>query len=482
MKAAAQVGLFVVVAIALFLGAFVVIGKNLLPDSKDVYTVVMPDAGGLAKGARVLMAGVQVGEITSVAVDTPIQAKLKIGLKKGTRLPYGTHALLAGSLVGLGDTPLSLVQSPGYRGPKGFYSPGMTIVGDKAGPLDGILPDGGTKIYSEFTQTLESVRKLLDDKGYQKSIKSLLATTDKTLQTSQATLQAFAKIANRSDALLAQNQGQINAILRSTEGTLTSVQGTALSIEKFAKSGKLQGGAETLVADAHRIAAQSEAILKDLRKTLNDPVVNSDLRATVANLKATSDKLPALVDDANRAVDGFTDLATKSQDLPGKLGSALDGATDLEKRLGGLTDKVGGVFGGGKPRALPLISTEVDLIRESDPAHLRTDLRLSVPLSDGFVQAGLWDAFERNRIILQLGKKVNASFDYRYGIYASRPGVGVDYRLASRLGFRGDLWDLNNPRFDARFRYEFGGGLIGWLGMDRIFRDPSLTIGVGIRR
>ena len=482
MKAAAQVGLFVVVAVALFLGAFVVIGKNFLPDSKDVYTVVMADAGGLSKGARVLMAGVQVGEITDVAVDSPTQAKLKIGLKKGTRLPLSTRAVLASSLVGLGDTPLSLVQNPGYKGPSGTFSPGMTILGGKAGPLDGILPDGGTKIYMEFTETLEAVRKLLDDKGYQKSIKSLLATTDRTLQTSQGTLLAFAKLANRSDALLAQNQGQINAILRSTEATLTSVQGTALSIERFAKGGKLQGGAETLLADAHRIALQSEAMLKDLRKTLNDPALNSDLRATVANLKATSDKLPALVDDANRAVDGVTDLTAKSQDLPGKLGNALDGATDLEKRLGGLTDKVGGVFGGGKRTSFPPITTEVDLIRESDPAHLRTDLRLSVPLSDGFVQAGLWDAFERNRLILQLGKRVSPSLDYRYGLYASRPGVGVDYRLASKLGFRGDLWDLNNPRFDARFRYEFGGGLIGWLGMDRIFRDPTLTIGVGIKR
>ena len=481
MKAAAQVGLFVVVAIVLFVGALVAVGKNLYPAQADSYTVVMPDAGGLAKGARVLMAGVQVGEVTDVTVASPTQARLKIGVKKGTRLPLSTRAQIAATLVGLGDTPLSLVQDAGYRGPSGEFSPGMTIIGGKAGPLDAILPDGGTRLYGEFTETLKSVRALLSDKGYQKDVRSLLATTDKTLQTSQQTLSAFAKLADRSDALLAQNQGQINGILRTTEGTLSSVQETARSIERYAKTGKLQGGADRLIADAHRIAVQSEAILVDLRRTLNDPAVNSDLRATVANLKATTDKLPALVDDANRAVDGFTALAEKSQGLPDKLGNALDGAADLEKRLGGLTDKVGGVFG-GKPRSFPPISTELDLIRESDPNRLRTDLRVSVPLSDGFVQAGLWDAFERNRVILQLGKTVNSSLDYRYGIYAAKPGVGVDYRIAPKLGFRGDLWDLNNPRLDARLRYEFGGGLIGWLGMDRIFQDPAFTIGVGIRR
>lgn len=483
MKAAAQVGLFVVIAVVLFLGAVFVVGREIFQVKHDVYTVVMPDAGGLAKGARVLMAGVQVGEVGTVAVDTPTQAKLTINLKAGTKLPLSTRALIAGSLVGLGDTPLSLVQDPRYRGPAGYLDPGMTIIGGKAGPLDAILPDGGTALYSQFTGTLGSVRKLLENGDLQKEFKQVLATANGTLLSSQNTLRAFTRITTRGDALLAQNQGQINAILKSTQATLLSVQSTAVQIERYARSGKLQNGADSLLADAKKISGQAQTLLASVQKTLDDPKLNTDLKATADNLKATSDRLPALLDKADAIAANVQKIAENSQELPKKLGDTLDGATDLEKRLGGLTDKVGGVFGkGGARPALPRITSEIDLIRESDPGHLRTDLNVWVPLSDGFVTAGLWDAFERNRVNLQLGKRVGRRLDYRYGLYAARPGVGVDYAFTPKFGLRGDLWDLNDPRLDARLRVELGGGLIGWVGADRIFRDTALTIGVGVRR
>ena len=480
MKAAAQVGLFVIVAVVLFIGAVIVVGRNLPGEKLDRYSVVMPDAGGLAKGSRVLMAGVQVGDVTDVAIDTPTQAKLTISLKHATRLPLATRALIAGSLVGLGDTPLTLVQDPKIRA-VGDFEPGMTILGGKAGPFDAILPDGGTELYGQLNETLRAVRKLLENNGLQKDVRAVLATTKGTMETSQDTLRAFTRLANQSEALLASNRGQIAAILKSTEATLVSVQGTAQSIERFAKSGKLQNGAEGLIADAHKIAAQSEALIEDLRRTLNDPQLNADLRAAADNAAKTSEKFPALVEKADKIAANVERLTTSSQDLPKKLGDVLDGATELEKKLGGLTDKFGGVLG-KKPKSLPPVTTQVDLIHESDPGHWRTDLNLTVPLSGGFVAAGLWDAFERDRVNLQLGRTVSPSLDYRYGIYAGRPGVGVDYLFTPRLGLRGDLWDFNDTRFDARLRYEFGGGLIGWLGMDRLFEHPRLTVGVGVRR
>lgn len=481
MKAAAQVGLFVVVAVALFFGALLVVGKALLPTKTDTYLVVMPDAGGLSKGARVLMAGVQVGEVDDVQVDTPTQAKLRIGLKKGLKLPLSTRAIISGSLVGLGDTPLNLVQDDVYRGPAGYLTPGMTIQGGKAGPLDDILPNGGKELYTSLNETLRSVRLILEDRSFKGDVHRILATSNQTLLASQNTLQAFTRLANQSSTLLNANQAEIAQILRTAEGTLSSVHETALSVERYAKGGKLQNGADRLLADAHRIAVQSQSLLEDIHRTLNDPKLNADLRTATGNLAATSERLPGLVDKTQGIANNVESLTAKSQDLPEKLGNVLDNAADLEKRLSGLTERFGGVLG-NKPKGIPPITAQIDLLRTNDPGYWRTDLNLSVPLSDGFVTAGLWDAFGRNRLNLQLGKTVNPKLDYRYGIYSARPGVGVDYRLTSKLGFRGDLWDINNPRLDARFRYEFGGGLIGWLGVDGLFDDPAFLIGVGVRR
>lgn len=480
MKSAAQVGVLVIVAFVLFAAGVAVVSRS-FGEKTDPYTVVMPDAGGLAKGSKVLMAGVQVGEVTEIGLNGPEEARLKIGLKQGTRVPLSTKAMVSSSLVGLGDSPMTLIQDPAYRGPAGEFSPGMVIQGGKAGPLDAILPNGGTELYTQLTETLKTVRTLLADKGIQNDVRGVLATTAKTMETSQATLQAFTKLALRGESMVGQNQAQIAAIIRTAEKTLVSVQGTAETIERFAKGGRMQKGAVTLLADAHAIAQQSKAILTDFRRTINDPELNANARATLANVKETTDKLPNLVDQTTKVATNVADLTAKSQDLPGKLGTVLDKAADLEERLGTLVGKFGGVLD-KKPKGLPLITTQIDLLRESDPGYWRTDLNLTVPTGDGFVTAGLWDAFGRNRVNLQYGTNVSSALGYRYGIYAGRPGVGVDYKLAPRLGVRTDLWDINDPQFDARLRYEFGGGLIGWLGVDKVFAHPALTIGVGVRR
>lgn len=481
MKAAAQVGLFVIVALVLFAAGFAVIGRGLFKPKSDVYFVRMPDAGGLAKGARVLMAGVQVGDVTNVTLEGPTSAKLEIALAPHTRLPLSTRALISGSLVGLGDTPLTLVQDAKYAGAGGDYSPGATIPGGKAGPLDSILPDGGTELYTQLNETLKSVRTLLQNDGIQKDVRSVLKTTQATMETSQNTLRAFTALAQRGDRVLAQNQDELAAIVRATDRTLVSVANTAETLERYARSGKLQKGLDATLGDVHDLAVQSKALLADLRRTVNDEGLNRDLRSTLNNVSTATEKLPALADNANKVAANMADLTEKSGDLPGKLGTVLDKAADLEERLGGLVDRFGGVLG-SKPKGFPPITAQIDLLRESNPGYWRTDLNLSVPLSDGFLTAGLWDAFGRNRVNLQVGKNVSSSLDYRYGIYGGQPGIGVDYRLAPKLSFRGDLWDINDPRFDARLRYELGSGLIGWLGVDRLFQNPAATIGIGIRR
>ena len=107
---------------------------------------------------------------------------------------------------------------------------------------------------------------------------------------------------------------------------------------------------------------------------------------------------------------------------------------------------------------------------------------ISVPIKDSTLHLGLYDAFESDRLTAQLGRSVTSTFGYRYGVYASKPGLGVDFRLAPRLSLRGDAWDINDPRLDLRASYELGNGFLGWFGVDRVLKDNAITFGVGVRR
>ncbi|MFX4493701.1 MlaD family protein, partial [Acinetobacter baumannii] len=67
------------------------------------------DAGGLAPGAKVLMAGVKIGSVTKVKLANPKLARLTLNIDEGIHIPVGTSATVQGSLTGLGDTPLVLI-------------------------------------------------------------------------------------------------------------------------------------------------------------------------------------------------------------------------------------------------------------------------------------------------------------------------------------------------------------------------------------
>jgi phospholipid/cholesterol/gamma-HCH transport system substrate-binding protein len=149
--------------------------------------------------------------------------------------------------------------------------------------------------------------------------------------------------------------------------------------------------------------------------------------------------------------------------------------------VGKVVEKLDGASSAGS--TLSSIQTRFDLMGTSEPKRARTDFTAIFPQSNGdSFQLGLFDAFEGNKFTAQIGRKIDDNLGIRYGVFASKPGLGVDYSLGSRLSLRGDLFSLNDPRLDLRFRYDFGKGVIGWFGMDRAFKDNAPLIGLGIAR
>jgi hypothetical protein len=102
MGSASRVGALVVLFVALAFGLYAFLGKGLWSQSNE-YTVVFDDAGGLNRGAQVLLSGVNIGSVTDVGFTADGKPRAKIEVKKDIALYEGTTALLPGSLVGVGD-------------------------------------------------------------------------------------------------------------------------------------------------------------------------------------------------------------------------------------------------------------------------------------------------------------------------------------------------------------------------------------------
>ncbi len=478
MKSAAKVGALLVVFVILVLGSYAILGRSVLSRHRKTYFVSMTDAGGLLVGTRVLMAGVQIGTVDKIALAGPHQAQLTIHLNDGTKVPEGSEAVIQGSLIGLGDTPLEIV-APAVTG--GELPEESTLPGRKAGPLDSMLPDGGRGLYSNVNQTLGAVQKLLQDQRLQTDLKKVLETTNTTLQASQATMARFNALAARTDDLLARNEGNLDAMVKATKNTIEQVRYTAGTLADFVRKGKLQNGTTAILDKAVRIEAQASDLIAALNKTASDPRLRANLDRTAQNVADTTDRGPGIADNAKKITSNMAEITERAKPLPDQLNDVAKKASQLEDRLNALLDR----FSGVKPpsaQGLRALSTELDVIRQTKPGHWRTDFNGTLPTHDGFVTFGIYDAFEKDKLNLQMGRYAAPTLAYRYGVYASKPAIGVDYQFSRNLGIRTDLWDINSPEFDARFRYDFGGGLIGWAGFDRILSGSYPTFGLGIRK
>jgi hypothetical protein len=107
---------------------------------------------------------------------------------------------------------------------------------------------------------------------------------------------------------------------------------------------------------------------------------------------------------------------------------------------------------------------------------------VTVPFGEERATIGLYDAAESNKLNLQLGRDLTSLLSLRYGVYASKPGIGVDYVLSPRVSLRGDLFGLNDPQMDFRVAYGFGQGFNAWAGIERVFQRPMVAFGVGVKK
>jgi phospholipid/cholesterol/gamma-HCH transport system substrate-binding protein len=480
MQSAAKVGLLLVIFVGLLIAGYSVLGKSLFAPPMDVYYANISDASGVSEGTQVLIAGVNVGTVTKITLKSPTLARLTLSIAKGTGIPDGSMVLLPTSLIGFGESPLTIV--PPEPSTVTMLSPGSTLQGKKFSALDSFLPEGKQTI-AELNRTMVAVRKLLEDQKLQNKVSDLLVTSNKTIE-------RFGTLANDASHLIATNQSNIAAALQAATAAVQDVHKVTTRVAELVQSGKLQKDAVAIMDKVKTISEHANDLIVSMNQLINDPKLRDPINRSAANVaditntgKEIAGNTAQITKNGISISENAAVVSKKAIALTDKAAEIATKASEIEDQLKGVLDKVGGFFNKApSSRDIPKITTEMDLMRQSQPGYWRTDVGFTVPLSDYTLNLGIYDALETNRFTIELGKPLTDRFSYRYGIYASKPAIGVDYRLAPKLSLRGDAWDINDSRLDLRASYEFGNGLIGWLGMDRVLKDNAITFGVGVRR
>ncbi|MCH7905172.1 MAG: MCE family protein [Armatimonadetes bacterium] len=467
MQSAWKVGLMVVLFGVLLLASYALLQRSMFAEETIEYYVEFEDAGGLSVGARVLLSGVQIGSVTRVELVRPGQARATLAVGKRYEIPEGVTAVLPTPFISIGDRQIQLIVPSDSTG---VLSAGAVIPGTVFSPMETILPDSN-KTLEELNRTLVALRGLLEDDELKAGLYGMISASEESIT-------SFGNLANRMDGILARNAGKFDELLATTARSLLNLEALSLEVRELAESGLLQDKAVLLLDNLNEAVLAGKELIASLDVLATNPELTAAIMETAANVRSISDSGTRIAVSAELIAengvivsDEAIKLARKANELADEVGELLDSLKAAIERF-----QIGGTaFTEG-------LEVSTDLTRELSHGRFRADVNVTLPVGETKVTFGLYDAFESNKLNLQLHNQLTNRLDLRYGVYASKPGVGVDYALAPRLAFRGDLFDLNDTQLDLRLRYQFTNTIHGWFGIERLLRRSSPSIGVGIKQ
>lgn len=287
------VGIFVVASLAALLVMVVIIAQQeRLWEEHVVYRAVFKNIGGLKVGSEVRLAGVTVGNIKEVNIDTQGQiivtfevvGKYRSRVRQDSRATIGFQGLL-------GDKSLDISA--------GTPDQPEIAAGEK---ITSIEPFDITEIITKAQPALENVQKLLNN---------LVAISESLTKPG----------GNFSKSM--EEVGQIVSKINKGKGSLGLILNDPALYRESAQA----------VANIRNLTgalAESKGALGTL---LNDPVFKADLRKTAANLQEATSRLPELMKKAEAFVEllqkagkGLPELVTSSETMVGDVDKAAKAA------------------------------------------------------------------------------------------------------------------------------------------------------------
>jgi phospholipid/cholesterol/gamma-HCH transport system substrate-binding protein len=480
MKAAWQVGALVVIFVALLFGAMNVLQTSIFSKPKEQYFARFVDAGGLQTGSQVQIAGVKVGMVSQVTLEETGTALVTMELEAGTKVPRGSKAILPSSFISIGDRIITISLPTDRSQLLQANSKSDAMPGTLQSALEGIMPDSQQTL-TELNKTLVAFQELLRDQELKTGVVNLMDSGTQTAQSFGRLADNAGRLTARMDRLLASNEKRFESMLISTSGSLQNMKEVSDKLRDFAVNGKLDEKAVALMDELTGSVKAGRTMVEDIQKLTGDPQMQEAIKKTTINFATMSESGTKIAADAEKMAANGVEISAQTKDLMTKANKLADEVDKLIQDFKKTLSNVDLPGLGGKS-LIPDIGFEANIARQTDLARFRVDANVYFPTGKEKLIFGLYDAFESNKLNLMFQRPVGQKMDLRYGVYASQPGIGVDFRVAPSLMLRGDLFGLNEPQLDLRLRYDFSGGISGFLGADRIFQRPTPSVGVGIRR
>jgi phospholipid/cholesterol/gamma-HCH transport system substrate-binding protein len=292
LSAAIKVGLVVLLVTAVGYGTYKSVSESNSGSGGPQYYALFTDASGLADKARVVIAGLTMGEIASARLEGRL-ARVTVRLREGT-VVYQNASISKKSSSLLGEYYLEI-------------DPGAPEVVDQTGKLvpNTVLPDGSQiktvhepKSIGDLTNDIARVLPRVDEVLVE--IRGLAADARKVLNTS------IANIARNIDKLVEEDAKVVDSILKRIDRIAEDIEGI---------TGTSGDEVKRILASVERSAYELEDLLKTTK---------GEIQLTGKELRDRLERIDRSISALEETLEGTASIANKIDDNQGTLGRLVN--------------------------------------------------------------------------------------------------------------------------------------------------------------
>lgn len=519
MSAEAKVGLLVITVALLALGTAIYLSGALRDLGSYEITVQFADVQGLDTGSPVRLGGVNIGRVIGVELrqhkDFPGKpAAVRMRIDPDTIL-YASDRfeIKQGALVG--DKYVSITRPEETKGPRERLEDEDVVGGGGASSAEVVMEEMRELIVSARI-SVDAINSVVTDVEMQQDLKGTIANlrkaTERAVVISEKTVAVVDTFARAGRA----NEARIAAIMENLITASQAVESSTRQVEKLLATSPIPGQMAA-AGDNIRLASEDiRAIAASARETAETTTLDDDAEAAMANLRMASENLAevstsmeqlatdeemsanirASLENIRKATESLQSASSAAEDLMTDeqvnedlrvaiheaRGAAESGRETIEQAQRVLDDVEGTME---TVRETQKMFTQMDARSRLEFRHiagegLRADAGFDIrttPESDEFWRVGLRDIEDSPKLDLQYARPVEYGCA-RIGLFGGQAGIGYEWGCGEGQGVEAELYNIDDPRLDLRYRLMLRNDYGLLLGLERAFSGTDPMIGI----
>ncbi|MCS6920001.1 MAG: MlaD family protein, partial [Fimbriimonadales bacterium] len=390
----ARVGAVLLIGIALLIVGLQFLQARFSERGHYLIKARFADARNASAGASVLMAGVPVGFVRSVALEgTPPKATLTLAIRDEVRIPQGSTFRLSGGLLLPGETRVEIIPPDQVTG---VLTAGSVVEGEPPFDFTRVFDRFAPEIEAtlqEVQRTLTAARALLEDP-------QLRASVQDTLQAVEQTTRQTARLLAQAEGLMAENRASVRRLLANAADATREMNRALQNANQLLQDPQLADDLRATLASARASAERVEQILSEVNQLVADEQLQANLKATAENVRTVSERAIQLADKTGAVLDNAETLTRNLNDTLNEAKPILQQAGESFRKVNESLESFASARTFGVRDAAYQLEMGYNIVAE----RYRTDLIATFYLQNqNQLRIGLYDFTESDQLIAQYG-------------------------------------------------------------------------------